>query len=222
MSMSTKREGFTQRSHWYPNDLLAEIEYVIARMDVEKTPGHMVLYRRALKYTDRETGQEKEPAAILDWPTSMITVSSGQTRIRFNQFLQGAKPFSAYLNIHQFTHDEPLRYAMDRFPVMLWLSGVNGEHLHANPALQYYTGCAPVDFKDGGYIKVIHPEDQGMVLQICADHFRTRQPVRFPYRIWHYSGRWGKVYDYAEPRYRPDGSYAGFIGTMRLVDIPVH
>lgn len=116
--------------------------------------------------------------------------------------------------------DADLIREMNKSWMMLWAAGPDNENLHVSPMLQLYTGRAAIEFRDLNWIEIIHPEDRERTMAICKEHFRTRQPYRQVYRMRRHDGLYGGIIDHAQPRLRPDGSFAGYIGTAYEVARP--
>ena len=103
---------------------------------------------------------------------------------------------------------------------MNWVSGPEiGENLHASPALEDYTGCPAASFQGNGWNNLIHPDDREMCARNARDGFETRKPFWLMYRMRRKDGTFGLMLDHAVPRLRPDGSVAGYKGT--LYEMPV-
>jgi PAS domain-containing protein len=163
------------------------------------------LLETGIEFTDPKTGRRK-PALTA---SSTLTVS-GQPG-----FWKLFPLFDRYE-----LDDVDLIRAMDESWMMLWAARPDNAHLHANPILQQYTGRAASEFRQLNWVEVIHPEDQERILQATMEGFRRRQPFRLAYRMRRYDGCYGGIIDHAQPRFRPDGSFGGYIGTAYQIAPP--
>jgi signal transduction histidine kinase len=64
-----------------------------------------------------------------------------------------------------------------------------------------------------GWAQGVHPEDLSMCLNIYAGSFDRRESFRMSYRLRRHNGDYRWVSDIGVPRFNPDGSFAGFIGS---------
>jgi PAS domain S-box-containing protein len=154
------------------------------------------LIKLAIEYTDLTTGRPKPQQVSRQayWPC-----------------------FSDEVDIHQFTDDTALFALMDAWWGMLWAAAPNNECLHANAALTRYTGRGLDQFLGVGWAALIHPDDQERIYKICLNGFRSRRPFRMVYRLKYPDGIYAWIADTAQPRWRPDRRFAGYIGTMHEV-----
>jgi PAS domain S-box-containing protein len=116
--------------------------------------------------------------------------------------------------LHTFAKDELLHQVMDDFFLLLWAAGPNNNCQHVNPLMEYYTGRSRAEFLGTGWIEMIHPDDREKTVQLCTENFRSRQAFQFRYRMRRRDRVWSWMQDHAEPRYRPDKSFAGYVGTL--------
>ena len=127
--------------------------------------------------------------------------------------------FDDYVDCHRL-NDADLIQAMNESRLMLWASGPDNENLHANPVLEYYTGRAAIEFRRLGWVDIIHPEDREKTFETVMAAIRSRQPFLVAYRARRYDGLYCGMIDQARPRFRPDGNFAGYIGTTYQIATP--
>jgi hypothetical protein len=113
-----------------------------------------------------------------------------------------------------FANDAELFSAMNTSHLMLWATGPDDENIHVNPWMEYWTGRTAVQFQHGGWIEVIHPDDRTKTVEGCREGFRTRQPFPLFYRLRRSDGVYYPTFDYAQPRFLPDGRFAGYVGSL--------
>jgi PAS domain-containing protein len=122
--------------------------------------------------------------------------------------------FGEEVDVNQFVDDTELFALMDASWMMLWAAAPNNENIHANSRLVKYTGRSVDQILGAGWTNLIHPDDRTRVFQTVFSGFLSRRAFRFVYRMERIDGIYGCIADLAQPRYRPDGRFAGYIGTM--------
>lgn len=153
------------------------------------------------QFIDRKTGEVKPLPAVASVISPLL-------------FHEGLKFFHQTMDINQFANDAALIEAMDDSSLMLWAARPDNSCLHANRTLRECTGRSIEQFRDMAWANVLHPDDHDNILGICMSRFKTRQPFPMIYRIVRKDGEYIWIFDYVHPRYRPDGRFAGYIGTM--------
>jgi PAS domain S-box-containing protein len=123
--------------------------------------------------------------------------------------------------------EESLRESESRFrvmadtaPVLLWTSGVDRLCDYFNEPWLTFTGRSMTQEVGNGWAEGVHPED---VKACVADYHRAfdrREPFSIDYRLRRHDGEYRWVLDNGMPRFTPDGSFAGYIGSA--VDITEH
>jgi PAS domain-containing protein len=116
--------------------------------------------------------------------------------------------------------DDDLVQKVDRSEMMVWVATPEIQNQHASPLLVGYTGRTVADFATFGWKELLHPDDREKTMQRCRQGFATRQPFRFCYRLRRLDGVYGWIMDHAVPRYRPDGTFAGYCGTLYELTFP--
>jgi PAS domain S-box-containing protein len=64
-----------------------------------------------------------------------------------------------------------------------------------------------------GWTEVVHPEDVSTCLDTYSRAFDRRDRFEMQYRLRRHDGEYRWVSDIGVPRYNPDGSFAGYIGS---------
>jgi PAS domain S-box-containing protein len=105
----------------------------------------------------------------------------------------------------------------DASPVLLWMSGTDGLCTFFNQTWLDFTGRSLAQEWGVGWAEGVHFED----LQLCLDTymaaFNGRQRFEMEYRLRRHDGEFRWILDRGVPRYTPDGTFAGYIGSC--VDI---
>ena len=120
--------------------------------------------------------------------------------------------------------EEALRESEERFrliantaPVMIWMSGTEGQISYLNQTWIDYTG-RPLDAMVGQrQADVLHPDEAERCVEVYGKAFEQREPFQMEHRLRRHDGDYGWAVTVGVPRYDVDGSFAGYIGTT--VDI---
>jgi PAS domain S-box-containing protein len=121
--------------------------------------------------------------------------------------------------IAQHVHETENRFKnmADASPVLLWMSGPDSLCTFFNQTWVDFTGRTLEEEWGIGWAEGVHFED----LQRCMDRymsaFNQRQPFEMEYRLRRRDGEYRWILDRGIPRYLPDGTFAGYIGSC--VDI---
>jgi len=112
------------------------------------------------------------------------------------------------------------RIMADCAPVALWMSGPDSLCTFFNQWWLTFTGRTMEEELGTGWAEGIHHED----LQRCMDTylaaFNSRREFVMEYRLRRADGEYRWIRDHGTPRYNPDKSFAGYIGSC--VDITEH
>jgi PAS domain S-box-containing protein len=129
---------------------------------------------------------------------------------------------SVILQEPQATQDivQRLRETEDRFkvmadssPVMLWMSAVDSNCYFFNKPWLDFTGRTLEQEVGAGWCEGIYFEDFQHCLDTYLDHFNARKPFRMRYRLRRHDGQYRWLLDTGVPRYSPDGTFMGFVGS---------
>ena len=105
------------------------------------------------------------------------------------------------------------RMMADSAPVLIWLADETGECIYFNQTWLDYTGNALEEELGSGWTRSVHPDDLENCLRTYEQSFERRQSFTMEYRLRNSNGEFGWVLDRGVPRYRPDNSFAGYIGS---------
>ncbi len=105
------------------------------------------------------------------------------------------------------------RKMADCAPVMLWMSGTESECNFFNQTWLDFTGRTMDQELGVGWAEGVHPFDFQRCMDTYVDAFNSRYAFEMEYRLKRSDGEFRWILDRGTPRYNPDGSFAGFIGS---------
>jgi PAS domain S-box-containing protein len=98
-------------------------------------------------------------------------------------------------------------------PVMIWMSEVDKQVTYVNTPWLDFTGWPPNEVPGNRWIQLIHPDD----VQRCGDAyvkaFDQREPFQVEHRLRRHDGEYRWTVSTGVPKYDPDGSFTGYVGT---------
>ena len=116
--------------------------------------------------------------------------------------------------------EQSLRESEGRFrvlansaPVMIRMSGADALSRDFNLPWLTFTGRSLKDEQGNGWMEGVHPNDVSACVQTSRRAFEQRAPYRMEYRLRRVDGEYRWILDSGEPRFMPDGSFAGHIGS---------
>jgi len=109
--------------------------------------------------------------------------------------------------------EERFRLVANTAPVMIWMAGPDKLCAYFNRPWLEFTG-RPIEAELGnGWWEAVHPEDLNGCLDTYTQAFDRRQSFSMQYRLRRYDGEYRWLLGTAVPRFEPDGSFAGYIGS---------
>jgi PAS domain S-box-containing protein len=115
--------------------------------------------------------------------------------------------------------EERFRTMADTAPVLLWVAGADGRATFFNRPWQEFTGQT-LDEGMRECWAAVHPDDLENTRESYQAAFDARRSSRLEYRLRRADGVYRWMLDCAVPRFMPDGTFAGYIGSC--VDITEH
>ncbi|MGA7409722.1 MAG: PAS domain-containing protein [Bryobacteraceae bacterium] len=122
--------------------------------------------------------------------------------------------FHRLVDFNHFDNDSLLYRAVDESGLLCWIAGADVSCLHVSPMLATFAGRPVAAFLGRGWPEIIHPEDREGCMRTCLEKFPKREPFLLAYRLRFCNGTYVWVIDHAQPRRRPDGAFAGYIGVL--------
>jgi PAS domain S-box-containing protein len=109
--------------------------------------------------------------------------------------------------------EERFRLVANTAPVMIWTAGTDRLCTYVNQPWLEFTG-RPLEAELGnGWAEGIHHEDLKLCLETYSRAFDQRQSFAMEYRLRRKDGEYRWIVDIGVPRFNPDGSFAGYIGS---------
>jgi PAS domain S-box-containing protein len=109
--------------------------------------------------------------------------------------------------------EERFRLVADTAPAMIWMSGADKISTFANKAWLDFTGRSMEAELASGWAEGIHPNDLERSIDTYRQAFDRREPFRMEYRLQRHDGEYRWILDIGVPRFKHDGSFAGFVGS---------
>ncbi|HEY1342594.1 MAG TPA: LuxR C-terminal-related transcriptional regulator [Bryobacteraceae bacterium] len=109
--------------------------------------------------------------------------------------------------------DERFRSLADSSPLMIWMAGTDAQCTFFNRAWLDFRGRGMDAELGNGWADGLHPDDRDMCVETYLKAFTARQPFKMQYRLQRGSGEYTWVEDVGQPRFEPEGEFAGYIGS---------
>jgi PAS domain S-box-containing protein len=105
------------------------------------------------------------------------------------------------------------RLVANTAPVMIWTAGTDRKCSYVNKSWLDFTG-RPLEAELGdGWLEAVHPDDSNRCLRTYTEAFNRRESFEMHYRVRRKDGEYRWVLDDGVPRFNPDGTFAGYIGS---------
>jgi len=116
--------------------------------------------------------------------------------------------------------EERFRVMADTAPVLIWLAGADGLATFVNVPWLRFTG-RPLDQELGdGWAIGVHRDDRSRCLATYRAALHARRDFTMEYRLRRHDGEYRWLVDTGVPRYSPDRTFLGYIGSA--IDITEH
>ena len=109
--------------------------------------------------------------------------------------------------------EERFRHMADIAPVMIWMSGVDKLCNYFNKPWLGFTGRTMEQELGNGWTEGVHPDDFQYCLDTYVSAFDARKDFKMEYRLRRFDGEYRWVFDTGIPRFAPEGSFLGYIGS---------
>lgn len=183
-----------------PADRHAEEADILARL------------RRGEKIDHFQTARRRKDGMLLDVSVTISPVLDSSGRVIGASKV--ARDITAQKQAEQALRESEQRYqaATDASPIMIWMSGTNKLCYYFNKGWLDFVGRRLEQEEGNGWAENVHPDDFDRCLQIYVSNFDAHRPFETEYRLRHHSGLYRWILDRGVPRYKPDGTFEGYVG----------
>jgi len=109
--------------------------------------------------------------------------------------------------------EQRFRSLVDTAPVMVWMCGADMQCTFLNKPWLDFTGHPLEKQLGSGWLECVHPDDLPKCADLCRYAFEAMRSFVSEYRIRRNDGNYRWILDNGVPRFEPDGTFVGFIGT---------
>jgi PAS domain S-box-containing protein len=109
--------------------------------------------------------------------------------------------------------EERFRLVANTAPVMIWTAGTDRLCTYFNQPWLEFTGRSLAAELGTGWEEGIHHDDLKRSLETYTRAFDQRQSFAMEYRLRRKDGEYRWIVDIGVPRFNPDGTFAGYIGS---------
>ena len=116
--------------------------------------------------------------------------------------------------------EERFRLVANTAPVMIWMAGPDKARNYFNHFWLEFTG-RPIEAElESGWTASLRAEDLRQYLETYGQSFDRRRPFKVEYMLRRHDGEYRWVLDTGVPRFGPEGTFAGYIGSC--IDVTNH
>ena len=109
--------------------------------------------------------------------------------------------------------EERFRTMADSTAVLLWMFDTEGQGTFFNKTWLAFTGRTLEEELGLGWLDHVHPDDRQHCLESCFKAIEVRENFEVEYRLLRFDGEYRWIVDLGKPRFTPNGSFAGYIGS---------
>lgn len=106
------------------------------------------------------------------------------------------------------------RHMADYAPVMVWITEADARCSYLSQSWYEFTGQTPETGLNFGWLNVTHPDDRERSKEIFRAANAQRIPFRLEYRLRRHDGEYRWAIDSAQPRFKENGEFLGYIGSV--------
>lgn len=141
------------------------------------------------------------------WPRDLIR----QLQILGDIFYQAA----LRLRAEEAARESERRFTLvaDNAPMLVWMSGTDKLCTYFNKGWLDFTGRTLQQELGDGWCTGVHPEDLAFCMNVYNSAFDDHREFKLEYRLRRRDGEYRWIMDCGAPRYTPDGSFCGYIGS---------
>src|SRR5262249_48088435 len=109
--------------------------------------------------------------------------------------------------------EERFRTMANSAPVMIWASGTDKKCTFFNRGWLKFTGRSLDEELGDGWLQDVNPDERVECHATYSASFDERQEFQMEYRLRRADGEFRWVLDSGAPRFAPDGSFCGYVGS---------
>jgi PAS domain S-box-containing protein len=109
--------------------------------------------------------------------------------------------------------EERFRLVANTAPVMIWMAGTDRLCTYVNQPWLEFTGRSLEAQLGNGWAEGIHHEDLQISMETYSQAFDRRESFATEYRVKRHDGEYRWIVDIGVPRFNPDSSFTGYIGS---------
>jgi PAS domain S-box-containing protein len=130
-----------------------------------------------------------------------------------NEELQVSNQSINELNAELRESEERFRIMAEGSNVMIAVGDEKGAAVYFNEPWSKVTGRTPSELMKFGWVDLMHPDDHVRVMKAFTDAFAKQEPWEWEFRMPDGYGGWLWLLARGAPRFRVDGSFAGYISS---------
>jgi PAS domain S-box-containing protein len=145
---------------------------------------------------------------VIDMAADVVHLSDG-SRLGIGKDITEQKRTEAELR----ESEARFRLVADSAPVMIWMADPDKLCTYFNKPWLEFTGRSIARELGNGWAEGVHPADFQKCLDTYIQSFDRREAFRMEYRLRRHDGEFRCLLDSGVPRFNPDRSFAGYIGS---------
>ena len=168
--------------------------------------------RRGEKIDHFQTVRRRKDGTLIDVSVTISPVRDSSGRVIGASKV--ARDITAQKRAEQALRESEQRYQIvtDASPIMIWMSGTDKLCYYFNKGWLDFVGRTLEQETGNGWAENVHPDDFERCVQIYITNFDARRPFEMEYRLRHRSGQYRWILDHGVPRFKPDGTFEGYVG----------
>jgi len=104
-----------------------------------------------------------------------------------------------------------LALIIDRLPVLIWISGVDGQCVHLNKSWVKFTGRSVQEQRGDGWLATVHADDRARCAETYRAVFGNQQSFELEHRLQAADGTFRWVVAQGVPWHAADGTFGGYV-----------
>jgi PAS domain S-box-containing protein len=109
--------------------------------------------------------------------------------------------------------EQRFRLIAEATPAMIWMADAQQQLNYVNSLGLEFTECSLEQKLSKSWVQGIHPEDKQQYQNIYSTAFNVRETFQIEYRRQRADGEYRWILETASPRFTPNGSFVGYIGS---------